>query len=82
MFCLECIKMNETVNTFFLAGDKFMPDMHLQQPGFTYSVSDPFTKNKERIKKFMQTGNTDFFTKMSLIKLVFNMIWVMVNQKI
>ena len=47
--------MNETVNNFFLAGDKFMPEMHLKQPGFTYSTGGPFTKNKERIEKFMRT---------------------------
>ena len=58
-----------------------MPEMHLRQPGFTYSACGPFTKNKERIEKFMQTGNTDFI-KMNLIKLVFNMIWLMANQKI
>ena len=59
--------------------------LHLRQPGFTYSVCGPFTKSKERFEKFMQTGNTDFmilFTKMNLIKLVFKMIWLMVNQKI
>ena len=38
---------------FLLAGDKFMPEMHLKQPGFTYSASGPFTKNKERIEKFI-----------------------------
>ena len=43
------IKMNEIVNKFLLAGDKFMPEMHLKQPGFTYSTCGPFTKNKERI---------------------------------
>ena len=49
--------MNETVNKFLLAGDKFMPEMHLKQPAaldepeFTYSACGPFTKNKERIKK-------------------------------
>ena len=37
-----------------------MPEMHLKQPGFTYSVCDPFTKNKQRIEKIMQTGNTNF----------------------
>ena len=52
--------MNETVNKSLLVGDKFMPEMHSKQPGFTYSACDPFTKNKERIEKFMQTGNTDF----------------------
>ena len=43
--------MNEIVNKLLLAGDKFMPEMHLKQPGFTYSASGPFTKKKERIKK-------------------------------
>ena len=52
--------MNEIVNKFFVADDKFMPQMHLKQPGFTYSVCVPFTKNKERIEKLMQIGNTDF----------------------
>ena len=40
--------MNEIVNKFLLAGDKFLPEIHLKQPGFTYSAYDPFTKNKER----------------------------------
>ena len=69
--------MNEIVNKFLLVGDKFMPEMHLRQPGFTYSACGPFTKNKERIEKFMQTENTE----MNLIKLVFSMIWLMANQK-
>ena len=43
--------MNEIVNNFLLAGDKFMPEMHLKQHGFTYSASKLFPKNKERIKK-------------------------------
>ena len=42
---------NEIVNKFLLAGDKFMPEIHLKQPGFTYNACGPFTKNKERIKK-------------------------------
>ena len=63
--------MNEIVNKFLLAGDKFMPEMHLKQPGFTYSTYDQFTKNKERIEKFMQTGNTDFFYKNELDKACF-----------
>ena len=45
------IIMNEIINKFLLAGDKFMPEMHLRHPGFTYSASGTFTKNKERIKK-------------------------------
>ena len=60
--------MNEIVNKFLLVGDKFMPEMHLKQPGFTYSACGPFTKNKERIEKFMQTGNTDFIYKNELDK--------------
>ena len=60
--------MSETVNRFLLVGDRFMPEMHLKQPGFTYSACGPFTKSKERIEKFMQTGNTDFIHKNELDK--------------
>ena len=48
-----------------------MPEMHLKQPGFTYSACGPFTKNKERIKKFMETGNTSFIYKNELDKACF-----------
>ena len=41
--------MNKIVNKFLLAGDKFMPEMHLKQPDFTYSACSLFTKNQERI---------------------------------
>ena len=58
--------MNEIINKFLLVGYIFMPEMHLKQPGFTYSVCDPFTKNKERIEKFMQTVNTDFIYRNEL----------------
>ena len=74
--------MNEIMNKFLLVGDTFMPEMHLKQPGFTYSACGPFTKNKERIEKFMQTGIQILFTKMNLIKHVFSIIWPMVNKKI
>ena len=60
--------MNEIVNKVLLAGDTFIPEMHLKQPGFTYSS---FTKNKERIEKFMQTGNTDFIYRNELDKACF-----------
>ena len=70
--------MNEIVNKFSLLGDKFIPEMHLKQPGFTYSACGAFTRNKERIEKFIQT----LFTKMSLIRLVFNGKWVMVNRHV
>ena len=63
--------MNETVNKFLLAGDKFMPEVHLKQPGFTYSACGPFTKSKKRIEKFMQTGNTDFIYRNELHKACF-----------
>ena len=59
-------KTNEIVNKFLLAGDTFMPELHLKQPGFTYSGCVPFTRNKERIEKFMQTGNTDFIYRNEL----------------
>ena len=45
--------------------------MHLKQPSFTYSACGPFTKNKERIKKFMQTENTNFIYKNELDKACF-----------
>ena len=50
--CFQCnssenYKMSDIINKFLLAGDKFMREMHLKQPGFTYSDCGPFTKNKE-----------------------------------
>ena len=47
--------MNEIVNNFLLVGDTFMLEMHLRQPGFTYSACGPFIKNKEKIQKFKET---------------------------
>ena len=63
--------MNEIVNTFLLAGDKSMPEMHLKQPGFSYSACGPFTKNKERIKKFKETGDISYIYKDELNKACF-----------
>ena len=63
--------MNEIVNKLLLVGDKFMNEMHLKQSGFTYSTYGPFTKNKKRIEKFMQTGNTNFIYKNKLDKACF-----------
>ena len=63
--------MNEIINKFLLVGDKFIPEMHLKQLGFTYSACVPFAKNKERIEKFIQTGNTDFIYKNELDKACF-----------
>ena len=63
--------MNEIVNKFLLVGDNFVPEMHLKQLGFAYSACGPFTKNKQRIEKFMQTGNTDFIYRNELDKACF-----------
>ena len=63
--------MNDIVNTFSLAGDEFMPEMHLKQPGFTYSACGPFTKNKQRTQKFMQTGDTKYIYRNDLDKACF-----------
>ena len=52
--------MNDVINKFLLVGDKFMPEMHLRQPGFIYSACGPFTTNKERILKFKQTGDSRY----------------------
>ena len=63
--------MNEIVNKFLLVDDKFMLEMHLKQPGFTYSACGPFTRNNSRIEKFMQAGNTDFIYRDELDKSCF-----------
>ena len=63
--------MNKIVNKLLLIGDKFMPEMHLKQPGFTYSVSGKFTKNKERIQKLKETGDTSYIYKNELEKACF-----------
>ena len=64
-------KMNEIVNKFLLAGNKFMPEMHLKQPRFIYSACAPFTKNKERIQIFKGTGDTNYICKNELDKACF-----------
>ena len=63
--------MNGIVNKFLLAGDKFMPEMHLKQSGFAHSACGPFTKNKERIQKFKETGDTSYIYKNELDKACF-----------
>ena len=63
--------MNEIVNTSLLVGDKFMPEMYLKQPGFTYSACGPFTKNKERIQNSKETGDTSYIYKNKLDKACF-----------
>ena len=63
--------MNEIVHKFLLVGDRFMPEMHLKQPGFTYSAFGPFTRNKERIEKLLQSGNSDSIYRNELDKACF-----------
>ena len=79
---MHFIKINEVVNRLLLVGDTFMPEIHLKQPGFTYSACGLFTKNKEKIQNLKKQEIRVLFTKMNLIKLVFNMIWLMVILKI
>ena len=65
-------KANSIINKFLLAGDKFMPEMHLRDPIVgTYSACGPFTKNKQRIQKFMETGDTRYIYKNDLDKACF-----------
>ena len=73
IFCFKLvrIKLNERVDKFLLADDKFIPKMHLNQPRFTYSACGPFTKNKERIQKLKETGDTSYTYKNELDKACF-----------
>ena len=63
--------MNNIINKFLLAGDKFMPEMHLRQPRFVYSACGPFTRHKERIKEFKRTGDTRYIYRDELDKVCF-----------
>ena len=69
--------MNEIVNKFLLAGDKFMLEMHLKQPvlldksKFTYGACGLFTKSKERIQQFKQAGDSIYIYKSELDKVCF-----------
>ena len=63
--------MTNTINKLLLAGDKFIPEMHLRQPQFTYSTCGPFTKHNQRIQKFKETGDTNYIYKNELDKACF-----------
>ena len=63
--------MNNVINKFLLAGDKFMPEMRLRQPQFVYSASGPFTRHKERIKEFKRTDDTHYIYRNELDKACF-----------
>ena len=74
--------MIKVVTKFLLAEEKFMLEMHLKQPGFTYSACGLFTKNKDRIHKLKKQQIQNMFLKMNQIRFVFNMIWLMEILKI
>ena len=63
--------MNDIINKFLLAGDKFISEMHLRQPQFTYRACGPFTKHKQRIQKFKETGHKNYIYKNELDKACF-----------
>ena len=63
--------MNNTINKLLLAGDKFIPEIHLRQPQFTYSACGPFTKREQRIQKFKETGDKNYMYKNELDKACF-----------
>ena len=65
------INMNNIINKFLLAGDKFMPEMYLRQPQFFYSACGPSTRHKERIKEFKRTGDTRLLYRSELDKACF-----------
>ena len=67
----EIINMNNIIDKFLLAGDKFMPEMHLRQPKFIYSACGPFTRHKERIKEFKRRGDTRLLYRNELDKACF-----------
>ena len=59
------------MNKFLLTGETFMPEIHLEQPGFTYSVCGPFTKSKQKVQKFLQAGDTNYIYRNDLDKVCF-----------
>ena len=67
----KIINMNNIINEFLLTGDRIMPEMHLRQPQIVYSACGPFTRHKERIKKFKQTGDTRYIYRNDLDKACF-----------
>ena len=62
---------SNVINNFLLVGDKFMPEIHLRQPQFTYSACGPFTKHEQRIQKFKETGDTNYIYMIELDKACF-----------
>ena len=68
---ISLYKMNNIINKFLLAGDKFMSEMHIRHPQFTYSACGSFTKHKQRIQKFKETGDTNYIYKNQIDKACF-----------
>ena len=66
--------MNKTINSFLLTVNKCTPEFHLKQPGFTYTACELFTKHRERIQKFRETGNLNIYIELNSIKLVLLMM--------
>ena len=64
--------MTKIINTFLLTGDTFMPELHLKQPGFTHSSCGPFTKHRERIQKFRESGNLNHWYRNELDEACFS----------
>ena len=79
---MSCIKKEQNSKQDFISGDKLIPGMHLKQPGLTYSACGPFTKNKERIQKFKETGDTNYIYKNELDTACFQHDMVMEILKI
>ena len=67
----KIINLNNVINKFLLAGQKFMPEIHLRQPQFIYSANGTFTGHRERIKKFKQTVDTRYIYRNDLDKACF-----------
>ena len=63
--------MNDIIHKFLLAGDEFIPEMHLKQSGCTDSACGPFIKNKERIQKFKETGDPRYIYRNEIDKACF-----------
>ena len=87
IFCFEVqlhrrYKINEIVNTFLLAGDKFMSEMHIKQPGLLIVLVDHLLKTKKEFRNLRKREIQTIFSKMNLIMLVFNMIWLMEILKV
>ena len=60
--------MNKIINKVLLTGDKFMPELDLKQPGFTYSPCGPFNNERQRTENFRETGNLKHFYRNELVK--------------